>query len=305
MFKEIRDVADDVFISLPPPVASNPEATKFWTPAPPGGRQVQYSQAVANAVSGIVTPPPPVDMRNFNDRDNPCFHGDGWVHMADGTYKLVRDLCRGDVVMGSFSGSIQEIECVVRTDIPNGGEGGGGANLVALETEQTRRLGLKALLITPWHPVLVDGKWIFPSEVPGSRHFDAHPCEAVYSFIVKELETKRGTRGNMVINGVEVATLGHGIVGDSVVSHGFYGTRRVIESLKSFSPRGFDQGLVVLSRGLFQVLRDPQSGLVVDLLAHSSPSHILKDRDDQIVDGESMERRVDSGSDTDTAACWD
>ena len=109
----------------------------------------------------------------------------------------------------------------------------------------------------------------------------------------------------MVINGVEVATLGHGIVGDSVVSHGFYGTRRVIESLKSFSPRGFDQGLVVLSRGLFQVLRDPQSGLVVDLLAHSSPSHILKDRDDQIVDRESMERRVDSGSDTDTAACWD
>eukprot|EP01041_Mallomonas_annulata_P011877 gene11877-24887_t len=65
VFREVRDHADDVFCKLPPP--------------------------------GVVK----VDMTQFNNRSNPCFHGDCTVRMSDGSTKLVREVRKGDLLAGS------------------------------------------------------------------------------------------------------------------------------------------------------------------------------------------------------------
>ena len=72
------------------------------------------------------------------------------------------------------------------------------------------------LIVTPWHPVRINGKWIFPCEVKdGILHMNK-PCEAVYSFVLNKHHT-------MSINGVECVSLGHDFKGD-VVGHEYFGS---------------------------------------------------------------------------------
>ncbi len=70
------------------------------------------------------------------------------------------------------------------------------------------------MIITPYHPVRIEGKWKFPIDI---NHFEERDCDAVYSFILDDGHV-------MVINGVECVSMGHGFTHDDVVKHEFFGT---------------------------------------------------------------------------------
>ena len=77
------------------------------------------------------------------------------------------------------------MRCVVRTDCLHG-----KASLVKLTSTSMESRGpgsgLDSLYVTAWHPVEVEGQWVFPGTVCAPVIVE---CEAVYSFLV--------TRGNV------------------------------------------------------------------------------------------------------------
>jgi len=251
IFREIRDHADEVFISLPPPT---PTGYRFQA------QQQSYARGVgSHAAAPAAAPPAPVNMRNFNRCDAPCFHGDCLVSLGDGSMKCVRNVRKGDKLLtrmwlGKSAGAgdvdlyedgVAEVELVLKTEMDKG-----VADLVALYPVHRAAAGAGSetvrspLLVTAWHPVMGEkNTWEFPVEASPNA-CQQLPCDAVFSILLKtESGTKR--RGCCVfVNGYAVATLAHGIVGDSVISHAFFGTESVVEALKECPGNGWDAGMV-------------------------------------------------------------
>jgi len=193
--------------------------------------------------------------------------------MADGSVRKVSEVQAGDRVLLATEPQSKslgaEIECVVRTNIKQ------SIRLVELDG---------GLLVTEWHPVKLnqtENKWSFPCEAQFAVIRDDVPCDAVYSFVLKrETESKtvgsaagrsgvrcelsRGHGKGILINGVECATLGHGIIepDDDVITHPFLGTELVVEALQKH--QGWANGLVVLEQGC--TVRDECTGLICDFL---------------------------------------
>lgn len=156
--------------------------------------------------------------------------------MADGSYTKVSELKKdqavaivqnaktttGDVVVEISAAA--KVRCVVRTDCPQGQE-----KLVALNDGK--------LLITPWHPALHEGRWVFPADIAPQRLM---PCPAVYNVLLDS-----GHR--LEVGGVECVTLGHGIEQDKVAAHEYYGSRRVVSDLEGMP--GFEHGLLHFQAG--------------------------------------------------------
>lgn len=209
IFSQIRDLADDIFVKLPPPVPS-----------------IKHYGSTNTA---------PVSMSTYYCSGNPCFHGDCVTRMADGSYQKVRFISKGDQVM-TPSGKAAEVICVVKTLCVRG-----VAELVELQG---------GLVITPYHPVRLEGKWHFPCSL---GEIKKRPCDAVYSFVL---------RGDpiMVINEVPCVTLGHNFQED-VVKHPYFGSQRIIEDLKKMY--GWNSGLILLEQGC--VIRDSKTGLICGL----------------------------------------
>ena len=64
--------------------------------------------------------------------------------MEDGTKKMVRGLGKGDRVRGGV------VECLVRSWV--------------FDWVEMCKIG--NLIITPWHPIRINGNWIFPHDYP-------------------------------------------------------------------------------------------------------------------------------------------
>jgi hypothetical protein len=157
--------------------------------------------------------------------------------MADGGLKLIKDLRKGNEIMGS-SGRAAKITCVVKTLCQ-----GNQAQLVKFEN------GLK---ITPWHPVRLNGKFFFPCFVEEmSFEYEFFKFEAVYNFVLESDHL-------MTVNGVECVTLGHGFQED-VVRHEYYGTSAILDDLKKLE--GWENGFIVINSQ--DIKRDEKTGKVV------------------------------------------
>jgi len=144
MFSKIRDKVDDIFVKLPPPKQSVKKA---------GPQPVIKSMA------------------KFYNAHGGCIAGDCTVLMADGSLRLIKDLKKGDEIMGS-NGQAVKISCVTKTVSQDN-----KAQLVKFEN------GLK---ITAWHPIRLNGKFFFPcavEEMPFEYEF--FECEAVYNFVLE------------------------------------------------------------------------------------------------------------------------
>eukprot|EP00286_Rhodomonas_abbreviata_P007374 CAMPEP_0181316250 /NCGR_PEP_ID=MMETSP1101-20121128/15796_1 /TAXON_ID=46948 /ORGANISM="Rhodomonas abbreviata, Strain Caron Lab Isolate" /LENGTH=652 /DNA_ID=CAMNT_0023423487 /DNA_START=36 /DNA_END=1994 /DNA_ORIENTATION=- len=210
LFEKERDIADEIFTDMPPPVPSRrPEAS------------------ADNSASGGGSS---FSMSNFNNADNPCFHENALVHMADGSKRTCSDIVKGDVVL-SANGSGAAVVCVVKTECKNGVQ-----QLVALDG---------GLVVTPWHPVRVAGteEWKFPAELANTKDL---ACSAVYSFVLAEQHVVN-------INGLECVTLGHGIQ-QPVAQHEYFGTERVLRDLAAMP--GFEDGLLCFQHGPVQKTED-------------------------------------------------
>ena len=241
LFRTIRDDADDIFCKLPPPVASR----EVHAGSAAGGGSSRPIYASSSGSATTVRDLPPVNMASFNRADNPCFHAQARVLLADGmSSRAACEVKKGDEVFGG-----NRVACVLRTECVQG-----EASLVSLPG---------GLLVTPWHPVRLEGKWVFPADIAAPRML---PCPAVFSFLVEKPSATGRFASEITIDGVPCATLAHGVANDAVLSHAFFGTTLVVDALKAC--KGWEQGLVSLSRSTSsQVLRrDEKTGLVCGLV---------------------------------------
>lgn len=225
VFRELRGNAEDVFCSLPPPVAGPPSyrmQPRQWPQGPQGPQGPHRPQQM---IASPASAEGPLDMSRYYDMSGSCFAGACLVAMHDGARTRVDEVRKGDKVLGG-----REVACVVRT----------GASVA--ESRSLVKLG--ALLVTAWHPIRgPDAGWVFPCTVAGAT---VVPHDgAVYNFVLDGFDGPDGLDGHeMTIEGVVCVTLGHGLDGP-VVAHPYYGTERVVEDLRRM--RGWDTGLVRLA----------------------------------------------------------
>jgi Mg-chelatase subunit ChlD len=193
LFEKIRDEADTIFTSMPPPKASRCR-----------GEGCRSAAAISTASFS----------RAYYNASNGCFHGDCMVTMGDGSLKKVSDIRKGDVVATDIAAAqgkqSAKVVCVVKTLTQNG-----KCDLVTLPS------GLRS---TEYHPVFIGNKWAFPCQIRGADKDVV--CPAVYTFVLDKEHT-------MCINNVKVICLGHGILNDDVASHPYLGTQKIIADLKS------------------------------------------------------------------------
>jgi len=226
LFGTIRDNLDEIFRSLPPPKHSAKGSSYGYTPS-----------ASASA---------PVDMSRFMDIRSGCFAGSCSVTLADGAKKRVADVCKGDMVCtGSTSESTAKVICVV--------EHPAGCEVCVLSPSK--------LVITPWHPVDLegDGKWSFPCNCGSVEH---QRCEeSVYTFVLDRAHSA-------IIDGIRCVTLAHGITsGDDVRAHPYFGSNACIADLQKHFPKDFEAGHVTLPQNI-AFSRDSSNKLVNGLHIH-------------------------------------
>jgi Mg-chelatase subunit ChlD len=189
-----------------------------------------------------MTLPPPVPSGNVINRiqnmsvfhnayDVGCIYGSGQVLMADGTTKPVRQIRKGDKVR-TYQGVTAQVRMVLKTP-----------------TQFASLVQIGDLLITPWHPIHVKGKWVFPHDIHPEQ---LRECGAVYNFVL--------SRGHSVIvDNVPCITLGHGVVDDPVLYHPYLGSQKVVEDLCCLDTEC--TGLVSITK----MYRDKTTGLICKL----------------------------------------
>ncbi len=217
LFKEIRDAIDSIFNSLPLPTPSRN------VNAYASNSRANYNQVTGN--SGVNYVPP--SMSSYNNTSGGCFRGDGLVRMSDGSSKRVDCIRKGDHVFGGKVMVVTKYACL--------------HNRISL-------VKINNLWLTPYHPVLINGKWKFPIDVAKIEECE---CEYVYNFALHSGHI-------MSIGDVNCVTLGHGFTDNACVSHEYFGTQKVINDLKSLP--GFEQGEVTIQS--HQMSRDNDTGRI-------------------------------------------
>jgi hypothetical protein len=216
LFQDVRDTGDDIFNTLPVPKPS-----------------IRRASQVASVQ--------PASMAAYNCRYGGCIDGSCQVHLASGAARLIRDLKLGDVVEAS-GGHSAEVVCLVRTLCR-----GGRADLVELPG---------GARLTPYHPVLHDGSWVFPVDI---AEVSEQPCDSVYNLVL------RGA-ADIVVAGVPCIALGHGIE-EGAAKHPYFGQQQAVEDVAKLP--GFEDGLVHLSPGW--EVRDAVTGLVCGMRRDADP----------------------------------
>ena len=165
--------------------------------------------------------------RAYHYRGNGCVAGDSLARLFDGTRKRVSDVVKGDVLVDALTNGPAVVRCVVRTRMLD-------PALYAVGDVRA----------TAWHPCKLPGgeQWSFLAEV--TMPIVDRDVAYVYSFLFEGQAT-----GYLSVGGTAVIGLGHGIRNDSVASHPFYGTERVVDALKDCY--GFSEGRVDLLDGAY------------------------------------------------------
>lgn len=183
----------------------------------------------------------PVAMRMYNNSAGPCFAGCSTVVVASGAGREarvveVRKLRPGMDV--STPRGPRKVVSVLKTRVKK--------HMMCPVSDQ--------LVITPWHPVSVDGKvWAFPANI---SHRPVCYTGSIYSVL---LEKDSDVDAHAVrVGGVWGVTLGHGVTAtDDVRAHAFLGDYQAV--VKSFARLRKARNGVLLCVG---ILRDKQTGLM-------------------------------------------
>ncbi|KAL4453933.1 hypothetical protein ABPG74_003816 [Tetrahymena malaccensis] len=211
LFNKQRDQIEKIVMSIDPP-----------TPSYKSSSNVQITSSLFTS--------------HYYDPNNPCFEGNSEVKMADGTIKKVKEIKKGDEIYCPNTGKAEKVKCVIETEVKE--------NLIQLV-----RLG-QGLLITPYHPVRIQGKWLFPKDIAPLK---IAQCPSVYSFLLE-------SGHSMMINGIECVTFAHGFQ-EEKVKHEYFGTNKVSRDLMWM--KGYFRGHIKLQNS--PSIRDDITGLVIGL----------------------------------------
>lgn len=193
LFHSIQSEGETAFASLP---ALEPSGSTAAAPYAYGGGGGATPTAAAMAPAAMPAA--------FYNPQGGCFSGKSPVRMADDTLRPISALRRGDKVWTPKGNTT--VQALVTCNM----------------AEPIRGMcHLGELSITPWHPILMDGAWVFP-------------C-----FVTPIVEVMERRVFNIVLDqdhildvgGVLCVTLAHGFEGP-VISHKYLGTDRVLRDLK-------------------------------------------------------------------------
>lgn len=211
LFETLRDTVSDTFDEQPPPRKDIIHQTTYR-----GGYR-----------GGNYPAPAPVSMSSYNNATGGCCSHNSMIMNDKGKYVSVKPLKKGDKVMtfDEKGNSIpSEIECVIKTYCPSG---------------VLKMINVDDLEITDYHPIMKDGKWVFPIDV-GEHVIIRTPY--IYSFIIKN-------RMSVKIDNYIYATWGHKLTGP-VIGHEYFGTEKVIDDIKQFPL--YYRGVVYLEPYMFK-----------------------------------------------------
>jgi hypothetical protein len=140
--------------------------------------------------------------------------------------KKVKDITKGDILI---DGGV--VDCLIET----------------IQNKKQIVVEINGTLFTPYHSIKHNGNWVFPIDVGSEKKVYVSSWFNV------------ACHGNKVVrlNGTEAITLGHGMT-DGVLSHPYFGTGTVIQSLKKRS--GFAEGKILSSESL--VIKRDLNGLI-------------------------------------------
>lgn len=166
-----------------------------------------------------------------------CFTGECLIQTING-FVHANTLCVGDIILSS-EGIPCSIKCILETKI----------------NQYTNMLihpnGLK---ITGYHPVKINGEWIFPN------HSDSFEKQYIYVDSIYSIGLdQNGT--SFDVDGIEVIGLGHNIIGHEILSHPYFGTNLIIDDIFKLAPDGY---CVVVPE---QTIRDEKTKLVCGIVA--------------------------------------
>lgn len=234
LFIKCRDDLDNAFDKLPTPT---PSLAKQAVQQHPYAYQSAGSNAAGNPAS--CQPRPAIQISRFNRVDSACFTGDCVLRCIDGNddmkhhKKRVDEVCVGDTLW-TATGNSRTVKEIVMTPVRS-------QKMIGLNgcTETDTK---ETLWITPWHPVLIEGKWTFPESIPKSKTAIMHHGN-VYSFLLEQDENDDMAH-TVEVGGIICVTLGHGLIrpdlqGDNATNaevdvrcHPFFGDyTRVIREL--------------------------------------------------------------------------
>lgn len=191
-----------------------------------------------------ITPPPPscavrpvsvadIDMGDFVDPQGGCFAGDLMVRVQSPLlYVPVSSLAKGDILYGGA-----QVRCVV---------------IHVNKSYHVVAINDHGDLLTPWHPVRSAGasEWSFAKNSP-SANILHKVINKVYNLVL----SVEGDQQHAVItrDNQQIITLGHGIKGDAVAEHSYFGSGRIISDLQQHP--GFEDGLIELDMSKFDWVR--------------------------------------------------
>ena len=214
VFSEIVDRASDIFDTLEPP-----------EPSLMNNSYNSYSYGGYSSLGGVPAAQPTrtVTLSAYNDVGGGCFDSNCTITMADGSQKILKNLCKGDVILSADrdnNRTTANVVCILEMKIK-----GGIREFVDLEG---------GLYITPWHPIKYNDEWVFPANI---KEPIIRSCESIITLVLDNHHVG-------FINGHQCIMLGHGFTA-GVLAHPYYGTQLVVDDLKM--NYGWETGKVVVN----------------------------------------------------------
>jgi hypothetical protein len=189
------------------------EGEVIFLSIPPPVRKNRYTGAVRQSVN----------MTAFYNQSGGCFDGNSDIKMYNNTYKKVKNLTKGDEVL-SINNLKAKIECIIITKI---------------NKEHIQMCNINEMLITPYHPVIYNNKWVYPINVVKPKNIK---IELVYNLVL--------SNGHIVyLNNTPVVTLGENNVIDINIRHSYLNSNNVINDLSN--KVDYNNGVVVLEENDF------------------------------------------------------
>lgn len=236
LFNTIRSKADEIFCNMPAPVPSRPSRYNYGSgingivaaSAPVRRCSASASRSMtsflsnvmpASASASVVAASAPVQMVNFYNSNNTCFDGESMVKVPGGSIKA-KMLTKGmDVwtVNKHNVPMVTKVLCVVKTKTQN---------------NECAMCDINGMYITPYHPIKLYGKWVFPETV---ANVYVNNIDYVYNVVLESGHI-------LTINDVKVCTMGHDFNDNDVIAHPYFGSNKVVDDLKKCE--GWNNGLV-------------------------------------------------------------
>ncbi len=222
LFGEIQNHTNSVFITLPAPTPSNKNKSaasssySSYNYTNAYGVPAYGGAAAGGSAAAAPAPAAPVTMASYYNSGGGCFGPECDVKMADGTIKKMKDIKRGDI----FKTPTSEASVI---------------SVVKIKTDALLEMVyMKGLVITPYHPVRIEGKWYFPIERESANLYD---YDYIYNIVLDQDHI-------MIVNDIECVTLGHGFE-EPTVQHDYFG-KKIIDDLMKMP--GWIEGNIIIKK---------------------------------------------------------